>query len=84
MFYVCSLYHPPEPVYHEEDLLEFLIDICERITCKDPNNTVVIGDDVNNLKYKDFLNQSSLTKLVKEPTRKNKILDVFITNKPFL
>ena len=50
----------------------------------DPNNTIIIGGDLNDLKYKDFLNQSFLTRLVKEPTQKNKILDVFITNKPFL
>ena len=84
VFYMCSIYHPPEPVYREEDLLEFLGDTCEQITSMDPNNIIVIGGDLNELKYKDLLTQASLAQLVKEPTRKNKILDVFITNKPYL
>ena len=50
----------------------------------DPNNIIVIGGDLNERKYKDLLTQASLAQLVKEPTRKNKILDVFITNKPHL
>lgn len=50
----------------------------------DPNNIIVIGGDLNQLKYKDLLTQASLVQLVKEPTKKNKILDVFITNKPCL
>ena len=76
-FHMCSIYHPPEPVYREEDS-------CEQITSMDPNNIIVIGGDLNELKYKDLLTQASLAQLVKEPTRKNKILDVFITNKPHL
>ena len=35
--------------------------------CMDPNKTIIIGGDVNDLKYEDFLNQSSLTQLVKQP-----------------
>ena len=66
------------------DLLEFLGDTCEQITSMDPNNIIVIGGDLNELKYKDLLTQASLAQLVKEPTRKNKILDVFITNKLYL
>ena len=65
-------------------MLEFLGDTCEQITSMDPNNIIVIGGDLNELKYKDLLTQASLAQLVKEPTRKNKILDVFITNKPHL
>ena len=84
VFYMCSIYHPPEPVYREEDLLVFLGDTCEQITSMDPNNIIVIGGDLNELKYKDLLTQASLAQLVKELTRKNKILDVFITNKPYL
>ena len=49
----------------------------------DPSN-IVTGGDLNELRYKDLLIQASLAQLVKEPTRKNKIPDVFITNKPHL
>ena len=75
-------FHPPEPVYREEDLLEFLGDTCEQITSMDPNNIIVIGGDLNELKYKDLFTQASLAQLVKKPQEKNKIPDVFITNKP--
>ena len=74
VFYMCSIYHPPEPVYREDDLLEFLGDTCEQITSMDPNNIIVIGGGLNELKYKDLLTQASLAQLVKEPTRKNKFL----------
>ena len=79
-----SIYHPPEPVYREEDLLKFLGDTCEQITYMDPNNTTVIGGDLNKLRYKDLLNQPSLARLINEPPPQKKILDVFITNKPHL
>ena len=69
-FYTCSIYHPPEPVYREEDLLGFLGDTCEQITSMNLNNTIVIGGDLNELKYKDLLTQASLAQLVKESTRK--------------
>ena len=62
--YMCSIYHPPEPVYWEEDLLEFLGDTCEQITFMDPNNIIiiiiVIGRDLNELTYTDLLTQASL------------------------
>ena len=62
--YMYSIYHPPEPVYWEEDLLEFLGDTCEQITFMDPNNIIiimiVIGRDLNELKYTDLLTQASL------------------------
>ena len=61
--------------------MEFLGDTCKQITSTDANNNIVIGGDLKELRYKD---QASLTQLVEEPTRKNKILDVFITNKPHL
>ena len=39
---MCSIYHPLEPVYLEEDLLEFLGDTSEQITYIDLNITAVI------------------------------------------
>ena len=80
-FTLCSIYHPLEPVYLEEDLLEFLGDTSEQITYIDLN----INGDLNELRYKDLLTQSSLTQLVKEPPPpKKKIIEVFITNKSHL
>lgn len=84
-FTMCSIYHPLEPVYLEEDLLEFLGDTSEQITYIDLNITAVIDGDLNELRYKDLLTESSLNQLVKEPPpKKNKIIEVFITNKSHL
>ena len=47
-------------------------------------SNIVIDGDLNELKYKDLLTKASLFQLAKEPTRKNKILDVLITNIPYL
>ena len=83
-YYVCVIYHPPDPVYSEEDLLEFLITSCEHATAIVPNSKIIVGGDVNQLKYKDLLIHASLSQMVKQPTRNNNILYVFITNTPYL
>lgn len=46
----------------------------------DLNNTIVIGEDLNELKYKDLLTQASLAQLVEEPTRKKKLMYSLLTN----
>ena len=73
-FHMYSIYHPPEPVYLADDLLEFLGDTCEQIRYIDLNITAVIDGDLNELRYKDLLTQSSLAQLVKELKRKKKFL----------
>jgi len=79
-FQMCSIYHPglPELVYLGEDLLEFPEDTCEQITYIDLNITAVIEGDLNEVRYKDLLTQSSLAQLVKESKRKNKTIDAFM------
>ena len=44
-----------------------------------PNSNLIICGDLNQLNYKDFLTQLNLLQMVNTPTRKDKILDVFIT-----
>ena len=79
---MCSIYHPLEPVYLEEGLLEFLGDTSEQITYVDLNITAVIDGDLNELRYKDLLTQSSLTQLVKEPPKKTKLLKYLLRTNP--
>ena len=50
----------------------------------DPNCKIIIAGDVNQLKHKDLLVHTLLSQIVKKPTRGENILDVFITNTPYL
>ena len=82
--YACVVYHPDESLYDQEDLLDFLTTSCEYLMTVDPNCKIIIAGDVNQLKYKDLLVHASVSQMVKKPTRGENILDVFITNTPYL
>ena len=84
VYYACVVYHPDESLYDQEDLLDFLTTSCEHLMSADPNCKIIIAGDVNQLKYKDLLVHASLSQMVKKPIRGENILDVFITNTPYL
>ena len=84
VYYACVVYHPDESLYDHEDLLDFLTTSCEHLMSVNPNCKIIIAGDVNQLKYKDLLLHASLSQMVKKPTRGENILDVFITNTPYL
>lgn len=83
-FYIASIYHPPDSLYDETELLDYLSETCEQILLSDPNARIVIAGDINQLKIKDVTYQYNLKQLVNKPTRGEKILDVFLTNSPHL
>ena len=58
----------------------------EQILFSESNARIIIAGDINQLKIKDLqlLSQHNLQQLVKKPTRNHKILDVFLTNCPYL
>lgn len=62
--------------------MDFLTASCEHLMAVNPNCTIIIAGDVNQLKYKDLLVHASLSQMVKKPTRGVNILDVFMTNTP--
>lgn len=82
--YAYVVYHPDESSYDQEGLLDFLTASCEHSMALDPNCKIIIAGDVNQLKYKDLLVHASLSLFVKKPTRGENILDVFMTNTPYL
>lgn len=84
VYFACIVYHPDELSYDQEELLDFLITSCDHLTTMDRNCKIIIAGDVNQLKYKDLLVHAALFQMVKQPTRGNKILDIFITNTPYL
>ena len=83
-FFAASVYHPPDPIYEPADLLNFLSETCDQILHDDPNAKIVIAGDINQLQTKDPRQQHGLHQMVKVPTRRDKILDVFLTNCPLL
>jgi hypothetical protein len=83
-YYIAAVYNPPDPVYNETDLIDYLVDTCERIMSSDPNARIIIGGDINKLNVTELITQHSLQQMVKSPTRGERILDVFLTNYPLL
>ena len=79
---VSVVYHPPEPIYNESDLLDFLSEYCEKILLLQPNAKIIIAGDVNQLRMHDFCIQHNFDQIVRKPTRGARILDVFLTNIP--
>ena len=82
IFYVATIYHPPDHMYNPDDLVEFLTNLCEQVLSTLPNTKIIIAGDLNKLNIRTLLNQLCLFQMVKTPTRGNNILDVFITNVP--
>ena len=83
-FFAASVYHPPDPIYEPAALLNFLSETCDKILHDDPNAKIVIAGDINQLQIKDLMQQHGLHQMVKVPTKRDKILDAFLTNCPLL
>ena len=62
--------------------MDFLTASSELSMTVDPNCKIIIAGDANQLKYKDV--HASLSHMVKKPTRGENILNVFMTNTPYL
>ena len=69
IFYLSAIYHPPSPEYHPDDLLDFLMDSCERLLSLAPNAKLIIAGDINQLAIKTLLNYHSLVQIVNLQTR---------------
>ena len=80
-------YDPPEPIYNESGLLDFLSEYCEKILLLQPNAKIIIAGHVSQLRVYDFCIQHNLDQIVRKPTVLEagaRILDVFLTNIPHL
>ena len=61
MFYVATIYHPPDHTYNPDDLIEFLSDSCEHLLLTAPNTKIIIaGDILNKLNISSLLEQQPL------------------------
>ena len=48
-YYAASVYHPPDPIYPETELLNHLSETIEQILYPEPNATIIAGD-INQLR----------------------------------
>ena len=83
-FYIVSVYHPPDPIYNANELLNFMSDSCDHALSCDSNAKFIIAGDVNQLELTDFVSQHTLHQMVKTSTPGHCILALFLTNYPLL
>ena len=84
IFYVASIYHPPDHIYNHDDFVEFLTNSCEQLLSTSPNTKIIIPGDLNKLNIRTLLNHLSLFQMVKTPTKVDNTLDIFIKNIPHI
>ena len=77
---LCSFYHPPRSK-KKDKLIDHIICTLQLLTAKYPECCICIGGDKNNLDVTPILNSNmKLVQMVTKCTRKDQILDIFITN----
>ena len=78
----CAFYSPPQ-CGQNKPLLDHLTVTLQGLLSKYPRSAVLISGDRNSIMISDLLTiDASLKQLVRKPTRKNKILDIILTNIP--
>ena len=71
-YFISALYHPPNPDYQQQELLDYLSGRCEEILIT--NSSARMTGDINQLLIKDFCIQNNLLQLVTKATRGKKLL----------
>ena len=78
---LVGVYYPPgQTVECEREMLNYLTHGLDTILTERPSTGVLICGDFNNLKLNTLCRRFNLQKLVKSPTRGEKILDQILTN----
>ena len=81
-FFYCTVYHPPNPVYKSDNLINAILTDIEDICTKYPGSVISIVGDFNKLDTTKLETEAGLVQLVTEPTHGKNILDKFFTNLP--
>ena len=56
MFYVATIYHPPDHTYNPDDLIEFLSDSCEQLLLTARNTKIIIAcRRYKQIEYQSFI-----------------------------
>jgi hypothetical protein len=74
------IYHPPNPVYQTESLLNYIEACVEELSDDYPLTQIVISGDVNQLRVQEVEERTGLIQIVQQPTRGANILDCVFTS----
>ena len=81
---VCCFYSPPNSRKNSK-LCDHIVTTLQMLSTQYPNSPIIMGADRNNMDLSPIINCGlKMRQIVDKPTRKNKILDVIITNVPDL
>ena len=81
---VCSFYSPPNSRKNAK-LSDHIVTTLQMLSTQYPNSPIIMGADRNSMDISPIINCGlKMRQIVDKPTRKNKILDVIITNVPDL
>lgn len=80
--FIAALYHPPQPIYRTESLLNH-IELCiENLHQHFQSAEVIVAGDLNQLSDQDIIERTGLIQIVRQPTRGVNLLDRIYVSKP--
>ena len=81
-YFYCVIYHPPNPKYDVDLLVDQLLKDIEDIAMSNPAAIKSIIGDINHMDTTRFETDAGMSQLVQQATHGNNILDKFLTNQP--
>jgi endonuclease/exonuclease/phosphatase (EEP) superfamily protein YafD len=82
--FVAALYHPPEPVYKQKDLLHYIEACVAELGRNFPAASIVLAGDLNQQTDQDLEERTGLMHIVHQRTRGYNILDRVYVSDPQL
>ena len=79
-YFICCIYHPPNPVYSTQDLIQYLLNCIDYIETNNDNAIIIIGGDFNKLPDNELLTRGLLS-IVNQPTHQGHCLDKIFTSR---
>ena len=81
---ICLCYHPPKPIYSVHELTQDLTENLTFFVGSNVYDVFALVGDLNNFNYNHISESFDFSQIIDKPTRINKTLDVFLTNRPEL
>jgi len=82
--FVAVLYHPPAPIYIQDDLLNYIEACVDELSHDFPAAPIVLAGDLSQLSDEDLVEWTGLMQIVHQPTRGANILDRVLISDPQL
>ena len=74
-YFYCVIYHPPNPKYDVDSLVDQLLKDSEDIAMSNPAAIISIIGDINHMNTTRFETEAGMSQLVQQVTHGNNILD---------